>query len=827
MQTDDTNRPADVDEFPGLLAAIQRRFAAHAEGPLFFTAATDLWPTFLANMPEPLRQHYTCHACRHFVERFGSLVAIDDAGRLTSALWADDAPSGFAAAFKALAEAVTRAEVDGVLVPATRVLGTPASPPAADGKVWTHFSVEVPRVHSHALLSAGQVKAERKEDWRMLTRGLAEFPQALTERALVLLNSGTLYRSEKCIGVATWLVALHRQLAAAKTPRHRDALVWRAAATAPPGFAHVRSGMIGTLLEDLAAGLDSAAIKRRFDEKMAPDQYMRAQVAPAAGNIAQAEKAIAGLKASGALARRYARLADLSHFLWRPQAAQSGPGSVFGHLTPKVKTRPDKLALPQQTLTWDKFARTVLPGAVAIEAQVPAGSERFMALVTATNPDAPPILQWDAEGQRNPISWYYHAGIDAEMKRRVEGAGGQYEGVDIRASLLWDNRNDLDLHVVAPSGEHIYYAHKRSACHGWLDVDMNVRGETTTPVENIRWARGAAPRGRYRVFVQNYRFHEPSQLPTPCKVEVEVSGEVYHFTAVVSPGRQTGAASDITILEFDYQPGQRLSHPPRHAVPPPQGTGQWNVTAGAWVPGHRDRAVAQPVGRQAARAARQAHLLPAQGLPRHHRRARARLLHRDPAQRAPLGPLHARGVQPVRHDRRRRRRRRVRPRHDRPEALEPGPAGHHRRRRGDLPHRPLGLTTRAARRLALSTFGAPEVARITTCSPPLRTDREPRFTRLHRRVRQFTRTLRTMACPRRRNPRPGSGRISNQQRDVSHHPLLRRDLADPARGLVDLPRPLSRAAHRQRGRGSSARRHARRHARRRHARRSPRLVRRL
>ncbi|MCU0684318.1 MAG: hypothetical protein MUF34_19100 [Polyangiaceae bacterium] len=585
MTSTDSNGTEEFDEFPGLLVALQSRFAAHAEGPLFFTAATGLWACFLDNLPPTMRQHYTCHTCRHFIERFGTLVSIDDAGRLTSALWADGAPSGFDRAFNALAVLVTAAEVDGVLVPATRVLGTPASRPNAAGKVWTHFAVEVSRVHAHPLLSAEQVKAERREDKGMLTRGLAEFPLELVEQALALLTSGTLYRSEKCIGVATWLVALHRALAAASSPRRRDALVWRAAATAPAGFAHVRSGMIGTLLEDLAAGLDAAAIKRRFDEKMAPGQYMRAQVAPSAGNIAQAEKAIAGLKAAGALERRYARLADVPSFLWRPrEAAPVGPpGSVFGHLTPKPKGQAGKLALPPQTMTWEKFARTVLPDAIAIEAQTPTSPERFMALVTAANADAPPILQWDTEGLRNPMSWYYHAGIDAEIKRRVEGAGGQYEGVDVRASLLWNNRNDLDLHVIAPSGEHIYFGHKRSACAGWLDVDMNVSGNTTTPVENIRWARGAAPGGRYRVIVQNYRFHERDEQPTPFKVEVEIGGEIYHFYNTISPHRETRGPSDIVVFEFDYVPGQRLANPPRHAAPRPEGTGQWNVPAGAWV----------------------------------------------------------------------------------------------------------------------------------------------------------------------------------------------------------------------------------------------------
>jgi len=152
--------------------------------------------------------------------------------------------------------------------------------------------------------------------------------------------------------------------------------------------------------------------------------------------------------------------------------------------------------------------------------------------------------------------------IDAEIKQRVEAAGGRYEGVDIRASLLWNNRNDLDLHVVAPSGEHIYYGHKRSACGGWLDVDMNVRGETTKPVENVQWTRGSAPAGRYRVYVQNYRFHDPAG-PTDYRVEVEINGEVQQFQGKIAGKGETGSASDVAILEFDYDPNQRKPEDPQ------------------------------------------------------------------------------------------------------------------------------------------------------------------------------------------------------------------------------------------------------------------------
>lgn len=146
------------------------------------------------------------------------------------------------------------------------------------------------------------------------------------------------------------------------------------------------------------------------------------------------------------------------------------------------------------------------------------------------------------------------ADIDAEMKQRVLGKGGRYDNVDIRLSLLWNDHNDLDISIVPPSGERIYHGRKRSACGGWLDVDMNVRGETSRPVENIQWAKGLAQPGRYRVYVQNYRYHETDRRPIPFRAELEVQGRVEQISRVISEKGETGSASELLLWEFNYDP---------------------------------------------------------------------------------------------------------------------------------------------------------------------------------------------------------------------------------------------------------------------------------
>lgn len=141
------------------------------------------------------------------------------------------------------------------------------------------------------------------------------------------------------------------------------------------------------------------------------------------------------------------------------------------------------------------------------------------------------------------------AGMDKDFRERVTKAGGIYDNVDIRASLVWHNRNDLDLHMTTPAGEEIYFGKKQSSCGGKLDVDRNVRGETTQPVENIRWEKGRAKPGRYTVSVNTFAFHGFSQGETPFKVEVVNGPEVKYYEMKAAAKGET-----VDVCNIDYPP---------------------------------------------------------------------------------------------------------------------------------------------------------------------------------------------------------------------------------------------------------------------------------
>ena len=104
---------------------------------------------------------------------------------------------------------------------------------------------------------------------------------------------------------------------------------------------------------------------------------------------------------------------------------------------------------------------------------------------------------------------------------------------DVQVLLEWDTKDDLDLHVVDPAGERIYFGHKRSASGGELDVDANANSLNLRkhPKENVFWPRGGAPAGEYTVHVRLYCLR--GKLPIPYKVMVKHGRETERFTGVL------------------------------------------------------------------------------------------------------------------------------------------------------------------------------------------------------------------------------------------------------------------------------------------------------
>ena len=119
-----------------------------------------------------------------------------------------------------------------------------------------------------------------------------------------------------------------------------------------------------------------------------------------------------------------------------------------------------------------------------------------------------------------------------DFRDRLDREGGQSGEVQI--TLIWNNSNDLDLHVICPSREEINFNHKRSQCNGSLDVDMNASGrQSREPVENVFWPDGKAPNGQYRVFVKHYENKGPRD-PTRFEVAVKYGGTVKKFNGSIS-----------------------------------------------------------------------------------------------------------------------------------------------------------------------------------------------------------------------------------------------------------------------------------------------------
>jgi hypothetical protein len=120
---------------------------------------------------------------------------------------------------------------------------------------------------------------------------------------------------------------------------------------------------------------------------------------------------------------------------------------------------------------------------------------------------------------------------------------------DVQVSVSWDAPSDVDLHVVEPSGEEIYWENPDSSSGGELDVDSNAGCRIDgRQIENIRW-QGAAPSGQYIVRVDYFDSCGVGRTNYLVTVRQGSSTQTFSgfFTGEGDGGR---AGSGVTITTF-------------------------------------------------------------------------------------------------------------------------------------------------------------------------------------------------------------------------------------------------------------------------------------
>jgi len=149
---------------------------------------------------------------------------------------------------------------------------------------------------------------------------------------------------------------------------------------------------------------------------------------------------------------------------------------------------------------------------------------------------------------------FYFAVVDAGGKQgklsKQDVEAIQVGTGEVQVSVSWDGDSDVDLHVVDPNAEEIYWDQLSSASGGELDLDSNADCELDHKRnENITWDK--APAGEYIVRLDYYRNCDIEK--TNYVVTVRVNGQPTKtfsgtFTGAGDKGEE-GSGKPITTFK--------------------------------------------------------------------------------------------------------------------------------------------------------------------------------------------------------------------------------------------------------------------------------------
>lgn len=541
--------------FADLKLALQKQFQSMCDNNviLFETSIGKdvMWETYLNSFPEgtnPIfreRTEHDCNCCKQFIRACGNVVAIQD-NQVISIWDVEVNDPTYQVVAKTMSEVVKLFTIVDVFVYKFSTIGTDTNVQLVEGKTttWSHFFFKLPKTHvNKSSESVEEIQGKFRDGKNVFQRALEEFNLSDVRTVLELIDSNSIYRGAEFKGILQQFEKYLIDFKSMKDNNSPNNFCWKHSVEAGPSLSRIRNSAIGTLLIDITKGIDIDTAVNSFERIMAPTNYKRPTAVVTKSMIEGAEKKVQELGLVTALGRRFATIEDITinNVLYANRDSKSKM-SVFDDMKGEVAINPRSFSKIEEIGIQD-FMNQILPNSKNIQVLLEnRATNNLMSLIAPIDAESNSLFKWN-----NGFSWAYNNDVTDSIKEKVKTAGGKVEG-ELRVSLAWYNYNDLDLHILEPSGNRIYFGNKISKTGGHLDVDMNAgSGQSREPVENIIFTnKNTMLEGEYQIIVNNYAHRDPTHQGFA--VEMEHNGDIYEFS-MPQPLRN---GFSIMVAMFNY-----------------------------------------------------------------------------------------------------------------------------------------------------------------------------------------------------------------------------------------------------------------------------------
>lgn len=539
--------------FSNFVKAIQKNLQQMAkDSKRLFTVNVDteeLYNLYLDSFPAGTnkiyreRREYDCSCCRHFIRDMGNVVSIKN-GELHTIWGINPVPEEkYNVVADVLDTYIKQKAISGVFLSKWERIGTPENRemlPTGEINRYEHFFVDLPEICIYKEMYGHTLDGDLSQfrDIRnVFKRSLDEISRESVETVLELIAQNSLYKGAEWKRQLTEFKKYQKEYE--KLPDEQKELwTWEKSIAAGAVIGKIRNHSIGTLLVNIADGMDLDMAVRKYEQIVAPTNYKRPNAIFTKKMLEDAKKTITELGYMDSLQRRFATLDDITvnNILFSNKDAAkriAGAKDLFDEMEQDIAIDPKRFSKVEE-ISVDDFIKNVLP--VAKELEVYLENKHIQNMVSLIAPEvteAKTMFKWD-----NGMSWAYTGNItDSDIRENVKAAGGSVTGV-VRFSIQWNDRDgrdnsDLDAHCIEPhGGDHIYFGQRRSKCTGGeLDIDITQPvdqcwNSNGVAVENITFpSKERMKPGTYKFYVNQFAYRGSQGF----KAEIEVNGEIHSY----------------------------------------------------------------------------------------------------------------------------------------------------------------------------------------------------------------------------------------------------------------------------------------------------------